>query len=138
MQSTNTRRISLALERVVCKTDLLRRKASKAGWACFSISSDELSLTLRPCSYSIAKLRDVKSNRRQIVSAKQPACGYAMNWIEANKHHFEKQVYFPAAVEVEVTDAKYAGLIENCFNRNTMFVSDYDGQVVSRPFTVLT
>ena len=48
-----------------------------------------------------------------------------MNWIEANRHHFEKEVYFPPAVEVEVTDVRYAGLVEQCFNRNNMFVSDY-------------
>jgi hypothetical protein len=138
METINTKKPRSGMERDVCKTESLQRIASKAGWA-YRLDIDIQRVAhARLCFHSIAKLKDVKRNRRQIASAKNPTCGYAMNWIEANMHHFEKEVYFPPAVEVEVTDVKYAGIVEQCFNRNTMFVSDFLGLVAWRPPTLLS
>jgi hypothetical protein len=93
--------------------------------------TDQILLTGRSRFYSIAQLKDVKKARRQLASLKNPVCGYAMNWIDTNRHLFEKEVYFPAAVEIEVTDVRYAGLVESCFNRNILFVSEVFGVVSS-------
>jgi hypothetical protein len=71
---------------------------------------------------SIAQLNDVKRKRREELASRQGDLGYAMDWIDKNRDQFERNVYFPPAVEVDITDPKYTRVVEGCVGRAAMFV----------------
>lgn len=85
------------------------------------MTTDVSAEPIRP--YRMNVYRDLAGQRRRRLAGWSPACGYTMDWIDHNRARFQKEVYFPPAVSVTVSDDRYASVVEATINRNAMQVS---------------
>jgi structural maintenance of chromosomes protein 5 len=70
----------------------------------------------------LQRLKDVRSRRMADLSQRNASCGYAMKWIGDNQDKFDHEVFFPPAVSLNVSDLRYAPIVEALISHQQMLV----------------
>lgn len=77
---------------------------------------------------NLNRLQDGRHIRVQMLAQKRPGMKEAVEWVEANKHVFQKPVFGPIGCEVAVIDSGHAGFLEQHVPGNlwSMFVTQVE------------
>lgn len=97
-----------------------------------SAEADQLHRREDDTRLKLKRLDDVRSRRLEALRMADNDCYKAVMWLRENRKRFDKAVFEPIMLEINVRDARYAAQVESCLNWQVLrtFVcetrADYD------------
>lgn len=64
----------------------------------------------------LKRLDDARSRRLDALKSADFACWKAVMWLRENQNQFQKKVYEPVLLEINVPDSRYVAPVESCLN----------------------